>query len=186
MPRDCVTRLCLVAQQLREEYILVTEMAGSEIIAEANKHVKAGASMDVLANAQKRLDNIRSDIANILSKARIPKDNIDKQDRENIKHLTTNEDILILPADKGKAAVVMDKGEYNSKLNKIVSDTKVYQKLKLDPTPAFKHNLRTILTRMKGKEKITQAQYYHIYPTSDLTPRLYGLPKIHSRALLSD
>ena len=47
-------------------------------------------------------------------------------------------DILILPSDNGKATVVMDKEVYNSKLNKMVSDTKVYQKLKSDPTPAFK------------------------------------------------
>ena len=102
---------------------------------------------------QKRVDNIRSDIANILSKARISKDNIDKQDRDNIKHLTKNEDILILPADKGKAAVVMDKEEYNSKLNKMVSDTKVYQQLKSDATPAFKRKLIAILTRLNVKRR---------------------------------
>ena len=61
-----------------DEYILATEVAGSEIIAEANKQVKAGASTEVLAKAQKRVDSIRSDIANILSKTRLTNDNIDK------------------------------------------------------------------------------------------------------------
>ena len=98
---------------------------------------------------------------------------------EKIKRLTKHEDILILPEDKGKVAVVMDKEEYNSKLNKMISDTNVYQKLKLDPIPAFKHKLIAILTSLKSEEKITQAQYYHLYPTSDMTPRVYGSPKIH-------
>ena len=60
-------------------------MAGREIIVEAKKQVKAGASTDVLAKAQKRADIIRSNIANIFSKEHIPRDNIDKQDRNNIK-----------------------------------------------------------------------------------------------------
>ena len=37
--------------------------------------------------------------------------------------------------------------------------------------------LIAILTRLK--EKITQAQYYDLYPTSDITPRLYGSPQIY-------
>ena len=93
-----------------DDYIFATEVAGSEIIAEAKRQVKAGASTDLLAKAQKKVNNIRSDIANILSKVRIPKENIDKQDKENIKRLTKNEHILILPADKSKATMVMDKG----------------------------------------------------------------------------
>ena len=63
----------------------------------------------MLVKSQKKVDNIKSNIANILSKARIPKQNIDKQDRANIKCLTKNEDILILLANKVKAAVVMVK-----------------------------------------------------------------------------
>ena len=73
----------------------------------------------------------------------------------------------------------MDKVEYNSKLNKMISDTKVYQKLKSDLTPSFKHKLIAILTRLKGEEKITHTQYYHLYPISYMTPSLYGSPKIH-------
>ena len=38
------------------------------------------ASMNLFSKAEKRVDNIRSDIVNILSKARIGKENIDKQD----------------------------------------------------------------------------------------------------------
>ena len=45
---------------------------------ETNEWVRVGAPKEVLVNTQKKVDNIRSDIANVLSKARIPKQNIDK------------------------------------------------------------------------------------------------------------
>ena len=76
---------------------------------------------------------------------------------------TKNEDILILPEEKGTAAVLMDKEEYNSKLNKKVSDTKVYQKLKSDFTPVFKQKLIAIFTMLKDEKKITKAQYYYTF-----------------------
>ena len=88
-----------------------------------------------------------------------------------------------MPADKGKAEAVMDKMEYNSKYLKMVSNTKVYQKLKSDPTPVFKWKLIAILTRQKDEEKITQAHDYHHCPTSDMTPRLYGSPKVHKECI---
>ena len=116
----------------------------SEIILEVNKLVKESALKEMLVTAQTKVDNIRTAIANILSKAKIPKQNIDKQDRENVKHLAKNEDILTLPAGKANAAMVMEKEEYNSKLNKIVSDTKVYQKLKSDPTPMYQYQVETL------------------------------------------
>lgn len=69
-----------------------------------------------------------------MSKATIPKQNTNSPDRESIMRLVKNEDILILSADKGKATVIMDKEEYNSTCNNMVSDIKVYQQLKYAKT----------------------------------------------------
>ena len=52
--------------------------------------------------------------------------------------MAKNEDILILPVDKGKTTVIMDKCDHAAKLDKMVSDTKVYELLKTDPTPKLK------------------------------------------------
>ena len=68
------------------DYILATKLADRDIISMANK-VKAGAPKELLVKAQMKVDNVTTDIANVLSKARVPKQNIDKQDREYIQHL---------------------------------------------------------------------------------------------------
>ena len=99
----------------------------------------------------------------ILTKAR--PQNIGKEDRSLLKSLPKSEDILILAGDKGKATVIMDKCDYAAKLDKIVSDTKVYELLKTDPIPKFKKKLIVMLTNMKQVEKITQDQYWQLYPT---------------------
>ena len=72
----------------------------------------------------------------------------------------------------------------NGKLNSMVSDAKVYQKLKSDPTPVFKHKLIAFLTKLKSEGKITQAQYYHLYSTPDMTQRLHGYYKCIKRVYI--
>ena len=42
----------------------------------------------------------------------------------------SNEDILIIPADKGRATVIMDREKYNTKLSTMLKDVTVYEQLK--------------------------------------------------------
>ena len=84
---------------------------------------------------------------------------------------------MILPADKGKAAVIMDKEEYNNKVNTMLSDTNTYKKLTRDPTQAKKRILIQKLTKLEKDGKITKEQYRSLYPTSEITPRIYCPPQ---------
>ena len=52
---------------------------------------------------------------------------------KTIRTLREDTDIVILPADKGNATVVMDRTEYVSKMSLMLED-KTYAKLKKDPT----------------------------------------------------
>jgi hypothetical protein len=87
--------------------------------------------------------------------------------------------LIVLPADKGKAAVIIDSIEYKAKIKNMLKDKRVYQKLNKDPSPGFKRQLISHLTKLRDDGKITKEQYWHLYPTSDMVPRLYGSPKIH-------
>ena len=49
------------------------------------------------------------------------------------KHFVTVRDIVILPADKGKATVVMNSLDYKQKLKNLLDDTSVYEVLKKGP-----------------------------------------------------
>ena len=58
-----------------------------------------------------------------------------------IQSLAKRKDLLILPTDKGKAAVIMDKDEYMEKIKVMLSDEKVYKKLKKDPAHGYTEKL---------------------------------------------
>ena len=52
-------------------------------------------------------DLLRNEVVGILHNANPPKSNLTKQEREVLKSLKQNKDIVMLPADKGKEVVVM-------------------------------------------------------------------------------
>ena len=70
----------------------------------------------------------------------------------------------------------MDSTEYKEKIKLILSDVRVYDKLDKDPRPGYKQWLVSLLTQVKKEYKITKDQYYHLYPTLDIVPCLYGSP----------
>ena len=72
----------------------------------------------------------------ILNSNSIP-NNLTKGEKQALKRLKNNENIVILPADKGRVTVVMDKKDYHDKMNELVNDKQTYQELKRDPTPAL-------------------------------------------------
>ena len=49
--------------------------------------------------------------------------------------------IIVLPADKGKATVVMHAAEYEDKVKEMLADERTYTKLSNDPTPKYRKKL---------------------------------------------
>jgi len=96
---------------------------------------------------------------------------------------------MVLPADKGRATVVLDKTEYEQKVQHMLDNERTYKKLQKDATAVYKRKLVSILTWLKDKETISHELYSHLYPTSEKAPQLYCLSKVlryssHSRMLL--
>ncbi len=122
---------------------------------------------------------LRSKVASVLKSSKPPQQNVTKDERQAIKDLKKAEDIIILPADKGKSTVVLDKEEYVEKVNTMLADRKTYEELPSDPTPKYKRKLVSMLTDLKKEGKITESKYKELYPTAENVPRLYCTPKIH-------
>ena len=57
-------------------------------------------------------------------------------------------------ADKGKCTVVQSISSYESKVEAMLSDERTYEKLKKDPTRAYKRKLVGTLQRLKSENKI--------------------------------
>jgi len=79
-----------------------------------------------------KADALRSEVTFALNKAKPGTPNLSKDEREAIKRLRRDESIQVLPADKGRATVIMDKEEYETKVKEMLDDEKTYVKLEKD------------------------------------------------------
>ena len=57
-----------------------------------------------------------------------------------IRALQKEKSVLILPADKGKATVVVNTNNYEEKVNNLQQDDKTYEKMYPNPTSRYKKN----------------------------------------------
>ena len=123
----------------KEEFMVATEVATLELMEKDLNHDPKA------ANA------LQTDLVDVLSKAHPPKQNVSKNERNMMQSLAKRKDLLILPADKGKTAVIMDREEYMDKIKIMLDDERVYKKLKKDPTCGHKENLVVLLTGLKTR-----------------------------------
>ena len=86
--------------------------------------------------AGKRLDPgsaaaMKAEIVDIIKKENTKKrySNITKEEREVIKELRNRKEITIVPADKGRCIVVMDRLEYVKKMEEKLSDKATYKEI---------------------------------------------------------
>ena len=114
---------------------------------------------------------LRTEIVGAIKSSKVPKSNISKAVKTAPRSLKQEDSITILPADKGRAKVVMDKTEYKEKVNIVLNDAHTYEKLQADPTSSYKRKLIEKLTKLNKDSKITEDQYKYLYPTSEATPR---------------
>ena len=123
-------------------------------------------------------DNIRSRIAFTLQSASLPDNNLNNDERQALKRLKTDKDIVILAADKGRV-VVMDRTDYHDKMNELVKDKQTNEELKQDPTPALQRKLNSKLLKLKKTDAIDIRRVYRLRCPVPQPHNLYGLPKLH-------
>ena len=150
-----------------------TKIPVSEIIASTEL-----ACLSLDASTSSRL---RSDVTKVLKTAKPPKPNITLPQRTALDSLKKDQNITILPADKGRVTVIMDKSAYEEKIDNLLKDTSTYQQLKSDPTAKYKTRLTQCLKRLKDEKKLSHKEWKKLYPTSEEHPKFYGLPKVHKQ-----
>ena len=117
-----------------------------------------------------------------LSQLRVPthKQNLSNAEFTALKNLKNNPDIIIKPADKGSATVIMDKQNYISEGIRQLSNPMHY--IRLDE-PIFQSTalkINDILQDLHNNSYISSKQLLYLTPPLDPRPRrLYMLPQIH-------
>jgi hypothetical protein len=67
-------------------------------------------------------------IASTIQSASIPDSNLTKDEQQALKRLKNDDNIVILPADKGRVTVVMDKTDYFDKMDALVNEKQTWKR----------------------------------------------------------
>ena len=82
---------------------------------------------------------------------------------------------MIMKADKGNATVVMVTDVYEWKMHENLSTTGSYRKLVKNPSAKIMNKVKMAIL-MSNLDDNTKKR---LIPKSSITPKIYGLPKIH-------
>lgn len=98
-----------------------------------------------------------------------------------IKELAYNKDIVIKPADKGGAVVILNRTDYEAEAYKQLSDTRVYKKLESSKTLEFHKLITDYIEYCYYEGEISKEVFLYLTKYTPKTARLYLLPKIHKK-----
>lgn len=108
------------------------------------------------------------------------KNNLSSEECKALRELRSNKNIIIKPADKGGATVIMNKESYIKEAYRQLKNSKYYKKLE---QPIYHDNVKCIqnvLGEMLDQKFITKKQFNYLSGPKDYCARtFYLLPKIH-------
>jgi hypothetical protein len=128
---------------------------------------------------EKVAEKARMNVIGAISRAKMPPRNILPLEYKALRDLARDEEILVLPADKGKATVIMDKTDYDAKMNEMLQDEQTYRPIAKDPTPSLEKRMNSKLLELKKAQRLPDDIYSRLRSSAGRTPLFYGLPKIH-------
>ena len=131
---------------------------------------------------EEEVENIKAKTSLILQKAKLPKKNLPTEQKKALHSLREDNSNIILPADKGRSTVILNKQDYINKCQDHLNNGP-YTKIKKDPTESVKKEARQKLSLLKDAGKIDQQLYFKLKSTDSQAPRFYGPPKIHKPAV---
>ena len=119
------------------------------------------------------IDKARTQIIGVLSKAKPSAPNLSPLESKALRELRQDTSLVILPADKGRATVVMDKSSYDTKVKTMLSDTTTYKILPKDPTSSLQREMNAILLSLRRSDHLSESQYNKLRSSAGHIPFLY-------------
>jgi hypothetical protein len=106
-------------------------------------------------------------------------DNLPREERQALNSIRSRTDIIIKPADKGSAVVVMDRQKYIDEAMNHLDNRNNYATLDSDPSNTFSQQIQLTLDDMHQRTQLSDKAYKFLSPTNCSAARFYLLPKIH-------
>nr|VZI19743.1 unnamed protein product [Spirometra erinaceieuropaei] len=118
----------LSSKELTEEQMPVLRHGASLNTADAKPANMIAAVESILSQTgatDKTKNLIRHQVSSLLMAHR-PRDVLPKVERDALKELRADNDLVIVPADKGRSMVVLDRTDYNQKAKSLLEDRQSY------------------------------------------------------------
>lgn len=132
-------------------------------------------------NVIKYIEAVQKDILSAYKKDRPLNNNLTYKDRQCLKNLTDNRDIIIAQADKGGGICIVNTADYVSEAIKQLNDTKFYKKLDYDPTLKFRETIKTQLKYLVDNKKIEKNISTYLIQENPRPGQFYMLMKVHKQ-----
>ncbi|XP_037514993.1 uncharacterized protein LOC119391383 [Rhipicephalus sanguineus] len=124
-------------------------------------------------------ENVRLKAIGVLSKiGKRREHNISRKENNAIRSLRNDENIVIPPADKGNAMVVLDREAYSDQVRDLLHSP-AYETLAKDPTSRVQRELNKLLADIFKRYLEARTTNLQLICRSGSAPGFYGLPKIH-------
>ncbi len=111
---------------------------------------------------QAEAEELRHKVCSNLVNSKLPRPNLTPGEDKALKTLAKEEDIVILPADKGKCVVVLNKKDYDSKCKELLKDTKTYKPLGYNPTSGYRKRVVDFVNELESEGTIDSNLKYKL------------------------
>ena len=107
--------------------------------------------------------------------------NLSFEEREALKGLRNDSEIIIKSADKGSGVVVWDREDYLKEADSQLSDHSVYEKIDYDPSSELLVKISDCINKIRDREEMDPDTLEFFHVDNPKLGRFYLLPKIHKR-----
>ena len=103
------------------------------------------------------------------------KDNFSRKQGKGLKEIRQiNNNTKVYPFDKGSGFVILSEGDVIKKIEEQLGKAKVIDE---NPTKKYTRKIQKHLSKLRKEKNITDKEYFEIYPSNPIPPRLYGTVK---------
>lgn len=124
-------------------------------------------------------DLVLRDINKLELQHKRPFYNFSVEDRKILNGLLQDPTIIFKEADKGGALVILNRDDYQKRIDEQLNDTHYYQKLSQDPTEHIKILIKIVVQEGLVFGYISDRTAKFLMCQNPKIPYFYGLPKIH-------
>nr|VZI01430.1 unnamed protein product [Spirometra erinaceieuropaei] len=171
----------LSSKELTEEQMQVLRHEASFNTADAKPANMIAAVEAVLSQTgatDETKNLIRHQVSSLLMAHR-PRDVLSKVERDALKELRADNDLVIVPADKGRSTVVFDRTDYNQKAKSLLEDRQSYVLCESNLMKTLTREINATLLAMENSGAISPIDRRMARAQETALARFYGLPKVH-------